>query len=214
MKFTSILNKALLIVFGIMLVSSSAYAEGKSPLQIQLAATTVGPGLHAGYHINDVIFLGLEATSTSISQSSTDAAGTVEATLDFSTQVVMLRVSPFKGSFFLQGGVVNRSWTVEASGTSLIGDSGEEGVLAVKVDFPSPAFNVGLGWNWIADFGLSGGLGFGVISGGNPTVDMEAAGVYSVIPDEEIQKEEDDFADSMSAFATFPYVHINIGWNF
>lgn len=197
------------------LVSMNGFAADKKPIQLQLLGTTVGSGFSGGYHFNDIFFAGLDYSSISLESSSTDESGTVTVELDFVTQILLLRASPFSGSFYLQAGAVMRNWEVKGQGASLIGDSGQSGIVDAKVTFPSPAYNFSLGWNWIAGFGLSGGIGLGIIMGGEPDVELTATAESGPpIPEEEVEKEEKEFKDEMAAYKTFPYIVGTIGWNF
>jgi hypothetical protein len=203
----------LLLVF--VFVLNSAYAgERQRPIQLQLMNSITGFGFHAGYHLNDKFYFGLE--NTSISFDSDDDGGAdsdVEVKLDFSTSSILARYAPFAGIFYLQAGIVQRSWDVEAKGSEKIGDSGREAEVKADISFPSNAFSVGVGWNWIAKFGLSGGVGFGLINGGAPTVDSLTVN-DNTISQSDINKEKEEFEDDLSKFKNFPYVNGFIGFNF
>lgn len=214
MKLKSLFFTLALTAF-FCLLSMNGFAADKKPIQLQLLGSTVGSGISGGYHFNDIFYAGLDYTTFSLESSSTDESGTVTVELDFTTQIVLLRASPFSGSFYLQAGAVMRTWEVKGQGVSLVGDSGQSGIVDAKVTFPSPAYNVSLGWNWIAGFGLSGGIGFGAIMGGEPDVELSATAESGpAIPQDEIDKEEKEFKDDMAAYKTFPYIVGTIGWNF
>lgn len=191
-----------------------SFADEKKSIQLQLLGSNIGSGAHLGYHLNDMFFVGADMSAISISSDEKDSSGTVTAELKFSTQVFMLRISPFSGAFYIQGGMVSRKWDLEATGVSQIGDSGESGTVTAEVKFPRSAANVGLGWNWISDFGLSGGLGLGTIMGGDPKVEMTVTDTTGTVTDSDIQEEEDQLKSDMKQFANVPYVHLQIGWNF
>ena len=208
--FLKVLLVAVLCSFSI----STAYAADKKPIQIQLGGNLIGTGLGVGYHVNDVVFIGLDYMTASMESESTDTSGTVKQELDFSTQIFLARISPFSGSFYFQAGLVSRNWEASATGVSQIGDSSGVGVVTAKATFPSTGYAFGLGWNWIADFGLSGGLGFGLISGGVPEADLSAVATAGTFNQEDLDEEEKKFQKDMEVFSSFPYAGITIGWNF
>ena len=64
-------------------------------------------------------------------------------------------------------------WRENAAVTGEVGDSGVTARISYKTTFSSTGLLYGLGGNWIADFGLSGGFGFGRIATEPPSVEIE-----------------------------------------
>ncbi|RLA07683.1 MAG: hypothetical protein DRQ51_05280 [Gammaproteobacteria bacterium] len=208
---TNIIKKSYLLLPMLFVAINPSFAKDR-PIQLQVMTSTVGTGIHGGYHINDKFYVGLDHTSYDTKIDDDSSNSSVEVKLKFNTNILLARYAPFGNVFYLQAGLVNRSWDVDAVGTEEIGDSGVVARVDANVSFPSTALNVGVGWNWIAKFGLSGGFGVGIINGGAPEVDLSVNN--NTISDADIKKEEDEFEDDLSAFSTFPYLHGFIGYNF
>ena len=180
------------------------------PIQVQLVVTGVGSGIHAGYHMNKKVFLGIDSTSkTQSSQEVSSTGGTIKIDIAFSTTILLMRYSPFENPFFFQLGGVVRSWVMD--GTSLDSTGAEE--YTMKFQWPSAASLIGIGANWVGKSGFSGGLGLSYLIGGNPDItseDKSSNQQWECALAQQTKKGEEDFKQ----FANVPYFHLNIGWNF
>ena len=74
--------------------------------------------------------------------------------------------------------------------TTEVADSGVTARILWKTTFPSTCLLYALRWNWIADFGLSGGFGFGRIAAEQPSVEIEITETPEVqeVSDADIEK--------------------------
>ncbi|MGK0289812.1 MAG: hypothetical protein ACI86H_001259 [bacterium] len=206
------------IILGLVLtLPTSSFAKEKGWVELQALGATTGVGAHLGVHLTDYIFIGLQATAYNTDFESDQSDSTVTGTIDLKTQLAILRVSPFSGAFYLQAGAVNRNWELVASGTEQVGDSGTtvSADYSVKVTFPEQATNIGIGWNWMASFGLSGGLGIGVITGAPAKAELTIdRTVYTTVTDAQIEEEEQNIEDELKGLTTFPYITVSIGFTF
>lgn len=201
------------------LFAGNLYANNreKHPIQLQLLGSSVGSGVSLGYHLNNLVFLGVDSSALTYEEESQYSTGDVyeKIELDFSTAIALVRVSPFDSSgFYIQGGVVSRSW--EATGTAYDPDNdftinpSNEWVI-IKLKFPDTAANIGIGGNWIWDSGFSLGIGMGTITGGAPTVELKYGGTTTVA---EAEAERQKIEDDAEQFSSIGYGYFTIGWNF
>ena len=152
--------------------------ESKKPYQAQIILlSSLGSGISLYYYFKNDIWFGIDSQSTSASASATSSSGNnkYEGNLNFSTNYLSARYYLIESmpSFFIQGGLISRSWTME---TVSIKASNNEKIGTYITKYPSSALNIGLGWNWISDQGMSGGIHFIGIVGGSPlhTYEMES----------------------------------------
>ena len=133
--------------------------------------------------------------------------------IDANTQLLVLRLSPFSGAFYLTAGPAFVEWRENAAVTEEVVDSGVTARISYKTTFPSTGLLYALGWNWIADFGLSGGFGFGRIAAEPPSVEIEITEIPEgqEVSDADIEKHRQYLID---ANVTITYIVLAIGWNF
>lgn len=180
------------------------------PTQVQLVAGSVGIGVGVGYFFNSQLYGGWDFRVASAARTTSSGSYDYEATANFATHIFLARYSIWQDNpFYLQGGLAYRDWDTRAT-------SFERGtntkVATLEVEFPAIAFNYGVGWNWIADSGFSGGLGLSLLSGGPPTVKIKEN--RRVLSDAAIKDQENDAEEIFSAFANVPLLTFNTGWNF
>lgn len=212
------MKKSVLVFLGLVLIQTGVYADGKTrkdfPWQAQIASGSVGAGPHLGYNINQWVFVGAESLSRK--ETTTSTFGT-SVTVNQSTNQILARFSTWENSgFYLQAGMVSRSWSAESLGYGCIGTTWPYTCTnqeSVKIKWPDTAGNVGLGWNWVGDGGFSGGWGFSSISGGDPEItvtDLEGNATAAQVAEEE-KYWNDNFAIYYKSVSN---LHINFGWNF
>ena len=157
------------LVIGSIFVPSNSSADDKLPLEFQDITGFTGSGIHVGYHYNDLLFLGAQSMMLNFKFEGTDDFTEIDA----NTQLLVLRLSPFSGAFYLTARPAFLDWTENGAETGEVADSGVTARISWKTTFPSTGLLYALGWNWIADFGLSGGFGFGRIAAEPPSVEIE-----------------------------------------
>ena len=184
--------------------------ESKKPYQAQIILlSSLGSGISLYYYFKNDIWFGIDSQSTSGSLTSTSSSGDTkyEVNLNFSTYYLNARYYLIESmpSFFIQGGLVSRSWTIESVSTDV--STGNKGTF--KTNYPSSALNIGLGWNWISDQGFSGGIHFIGIVGGSPlhTYEMESGWTC----DDSCKASYETTVDEVVPTSTG---HVNIGYNF
>jgi hypothetical protein len=184
--------------------------ESKKPYQVQIILlSSLGSGISLYYNFKNDIWFGIDSQSTSGSASSTFTTGTKsEVNVNFSTNYLNARYYLIESmpSFFIQGGLVSRSWTIELV-ESRVSNNDKLGTYNTK--YPGSAINIGFGWNWISDQGMSGGIHFINIVGGSPlhTYEMESGWTCSDTCKANYETTVDELVPTSTG-------HINIGYNF
>ena len=190
--------------------------ESKKPYQVQIILfSSLGSGISLYYNFKNDIWFGIDSQSRSKSASSTSTfvgewktGANSEANANFSTNYLsaryyFLEIMP---SFFIQGGYISRSWTIETIGTDR---SNTSRVSKIETKYPNNAFNAGFGWNWISDQGISGGIHFIKIVGGSPLHTYETDSSWTW--DDNCKANYETVIDEYVPTSTG---HVNIGYNF
>ena len=100
-------------------VPSNSSADDKLPLEFQAITGFPGSGIHVGYHYNDLLFLGAQSMNLKFKFEGTDDF----TEIDPNTQLLMLRLSPFSGAFYLTAGPAFLDWKGNGSKTGEVADS-------------------------------------------------------------------------------------------
>ena len=184
--------------------------ESKKPYQAQIILlSSLGSGISLYYNFKNDIWFGIDSQSTSFSGSSTFATGIKsEGNANFSTNYLNARYYLIESmpSFFIQGGLVSRSWTIELVESR---EFNNDKLGTYNTKYPGSAINIGFGWNWISDQGMSGGIHFINIVGGSPlhTYEMESGWTCSDTCKANYETTVDELVPTSTG-------HINIGYNF
>ena len=190
--------------------------ESKKPYQVQIILlSSLGSGISLYYNFKNDIWFGIDSQSRSKSAYSTSTfvggyktETYSKANANFSTNYLNARYYLIESmpSFFIQGGLVSRSWTME---TVAIKVSNNDKIGTYITKYPSSALNIGLGWNWISDQGISGGIHFISMVGGSPlhTYEMESGWTCSDSCKASYETTADEFVPTSTG-------HVNIGYNF
>ena len=180
--------------------------ESERPYQAQIILlSTLGSGISLFYNFKNDIWFGVDSQNTSASFSGTTYWHNIESNLNFSTTYLsaryyFLEIMP---SFFIQGGYISRSWTIETIGTSR---SNTSSLSKVETKYPNNALNAGFGWNWMSNLGISGGIHFISIVGEGPTH------TYSIASGSTFDKASyETLIDENVPNST---LHLNLGYNF
>ena len=131
---------------------------------IQVTVSGIGEGLSMVYYYSDKISLGFDSLyrKEEISGTFLSPSGTQNAIMirERSTSLIYGRYHLFSGSFYMQFGIVNRDWLIEAQYKST---SNNKNTVKYIATYPDSTTIVGIGWNWIADIGFSFSLGVSYI---------------------------------------------------
>ena len=180
--------------------------ESERPYQAQIILlSSLGSGISLFYNFKNDIGFGVDSQNISASFSGTSYTHNVESNLNFSTTYLsaryyLLEIMP---SFFIQGGYISRSWTIETIGTDR---SNTSRVSKIETKYPNNALNAGFGWNWMSNQGISGGIHFISIVGEGPTH------TYSIASGSTFDKASyETLIDENVPNSTF---HLNLGYNF
>ena len=190
--------------------------ESKKPYQVQIILlSSLGSGISLYYNFKNDIWFGIDSQSRSKhspTQTSTPPTSTTgtnsEANANFSTNYLNARYYLIESmpSFFIQGGLVSRSWTIELVESR---EFNNDKLGTYNTKYPGSAINIGFGWNWISDQGISGGIHFIKIVGGSPlhTYEMESGWTCSDSCKASYETAIDEFVPTSTG-------HVNIGYNF
>ena len=193
--------------------------ESKKPYQVQIILfSSLGSGISLYYNFKNDIWFGIDSQSRSKSASSTSTfvgewkTGTnSEANANFSTNYLNARYYLIESmpSFFIQGGLVSRSWTIELVESREFNNDRWEPNGKYNSKYPGSAINIGFGWNWISDQGISGGIHFIKIVGGSPlhTYETKSGWTCSDTCKTNYETTVDELVPNFTG-------HINIGYNF
>ena len=172
--------------------------------------SSLGSGVSLYYNFKNDIWFGIDLQNNSLSASTTSTSGKHKFDLDakFSTTYYNARYYLVESmpSFFLQGGIISRSWTIEEVETRI---SDNDKVGTYKTEYPNNGLNIGLGWNWISDQGISGGIHFINIIGGSPLHTYKMGSGWTCSDTCKALWES-----TVKKFVPTTTIHINIGYNF
>lgn len=208
------LFKFFLIGFSFCFSSFFVFADGKDrserPIQLQLLSSSAGQGFSAGYNFNSTWYGGLQYTFSDYSSNEF-----IKVSGTFTTINALGRASIWEDSaFYVELGILQRDWVLEAESGGYMGKPFYQTYTTkyqVKVEYPSTGLSGGIGWNWIADFGLSGGLGLGIMTGAKPEITVSDGN--NLATDEQIEYEEKEWEDYYTLNSFF-IISARIGYNF
>lgn len=186
--------------------------------EIQVFYTLIlGPGVALAYNLGDHLAVGGAFYAATLEGEGETEENDETYKAEFSTSELFVRIYPFEGAgFYVSAASVFRNWEITLEGTETdIGGSGQPGDYTVTAEWPDTGVAYGLGYNWIADFGLSWGLYLGALSGGDPELkgETDVAGVTQDDIDRQVKEveEEENFGER---FNTVAVVRLSIGFNF
>ena len=90
-------------------------------MEFQAITGFPGNGIHVGYHYNDFLFLGAQSIRLDFKWEEENGDFTQ---VDGSNQLLMLRLSPFSGAFYLMAGPAFQDLTEKGAYTTEVADSG------------------------------------------------------------------------------------------
>ena len=211
-------------IFGILLIGLLLPTLGFAGIrddrssEIQAIYTLIlGPGVSIAYNFGDHLAVGGAFYAASFEGEGEAEENDETYKADFSTSELFVRIYPFEGAgFYVSAASVFRNWEISVEGTETdIGGSGFGGDYTVTAEWPNTGVAYGLGYNWIADFGLSWGLFLGALSGGDPELkgETDVAGVTQDDIDKQVEEveEEEKFGEK---YNTVALVRLSIGFNF
>ena len=143
----------------------------KRKFQVQvILVSALGSGGSFNYYLKNNVSVGIDSQNTSASSDYNNSTNTrkYEYKHKLNTTYYYGRYYPSNdfSSFFLQGGLVSRSWEIESQGYRI---SDNQKTVKYTSKYPNTALNIALGWNWIhEDSGISGGISFVNIIGCDP----------------------------------------------
>lgn len=208
----------IIILPGFILGADSGGARTENPFQLQASGSNLGVGGEIGIHLASWFYIGAESYSFHEDGEGEQDDKDVEPpkiSADFDTAMASVRLSPFSWSgFYFQLGSVSRDWLWTITGKGYLGDDTTNiAEWHAEIEWPITGAYYGVGFNWIADFGLSGGFGGGTIVGGPPKVTKVEVD-HPAVSQDDIDKASDELENDLERFNNIPFAHIRIGFNF
>jgi hypothetical protein len=213
--------------------SMAADASGAQPtlidnLDVGLSIGTMGPGGQVSWLlVPKTLSVRLAANAYNYNHDTTSGNIDYTGKLKLKSELLLLDWHPFEGRFRLTGGVVANGnkfdllakptgGTYDINGNTYT--AAQVGTLSAKVEFPSTAPYLGIGWG---DSTQSAGLHFigdiGVISQGAPRAKLSASSA-TVNSDPTLQadlkKAETDLQTKLNGFKFYPLVQLGMGYRF
>ena len=181
--------------------------ESKKPYQAQIILlSSLGSGISLFYNFKNDVWFGIDSQYDSASFLETTYTRNNETHYNFSTTYLSVRyyLLEIMPSFFIQGGYISRSWTIDSISTSR---SNTSSLSKVETKYPNNALNAGFGWNWMSNLGISGGIHFISIVGEGPTH------TYSIASDTSFD-DKVGYETQIEEIVPNSTLHLNLGYNF
>lgn len=206
-----------------------AQASTLDRLDVGLSLGTLGPGGQVSWLlVPGSLSVRVVANAYNYSHDTNSDNIDYSGKLKLKSELLLLDWHPFEGRFRLTGGVVangnkfdllakpSPTGTYDINGHTYT--AAQVGSLSGKVDFPSTAPYLGIGWG---DSTQSAGLHFigdiGVIAQGSPKAKLTATGgTYSNDPNvqADLKKAESDLQTKLNDFKVYPVVQLGIAYRF
>ena len=180
--------------------------ESERPYQAQIILlSTLGSGISLFYNFKNDIWFGIDSQYYSESFLKTTSTRNNELHYNLSTTYLSVRYYflEIMPSFFIQGGYISRSWTIDHISTKR---SNTSSLSKVETKYPNNALNAGFGWNWMSNQGISGGIHFISIVGEGPTH------TYSIASGSTFDKAS--YETQIEEIVPNSTLHLNLGYNF
>jgi hypothetical protein len=173
--------------------SESVFTRNQKRIQLQFLSSNIGSGLGAGWYISPSLYTGIE----NYSYDEAISTSTLTVTANFNTTLIFVRHFTSNDSgFYLQGGLAQRDWNVTGENSSTNHE--------VKIVWNDTMPNFGVGWSWIGDSGISGGIQITKNLGSSGTVTTKNA----------TTSQEASYASLSSSYASVMLLGFSVGYNF
>jgi len=225
--------------------NNSATESGARNVSLGVRAGTQGLGGELAYHFTPRLALRLAGQAFSVDYDETDDGIDYKGKANLQSFGLLLDVHPFAGRFFLSGGLYANGNKAHLKASDPTGteeyELGDEDytsdpddplTLSAKLDYPSVAPYLGLGWGnsaqgnsrWFGRFEL------GVMFHGSGNLDMTSSGSavdssgqsfdtqgnsdVAVEFRENLEKERKDLEDQINDLSVYPVVALSLGFRF
>ena len=209
----------LLILFSKYAIAEESYSQH---YPVQITTTSIGDGFWTGSFVKEDFLVGLQFTnhSTSFNKEKPNFTNSVSQI----TQVIttFIQWNPINESeFFITHGVSYRKQIeiTEYRGARYEGktrlDTGRFG--SVDVIWPNWGLNLGFGWLWRSEIGLTGGIGYGILLSEPPKMIIDSTAEWPPIPKNQekyFQAQQEQTRDKLNQLAIWPLYSASIGWTF
>lgn len=191
---------------------------GISPIGIHIPTFLTQP-LTAGIYLGDNVLIGVEGGTFSFTSSDVDPDADERFDGDFSNFGVYMRWFPNTNSFNLLFAVHQRDWTVNFGKDFLLDDGVTVVSLDATLNTEATVATVGVGNQWMMDFGLVIGMDWLVLSGNiSESSSFNVTSNVSGLSESELSRYDSDIqegADFLNDLSGFPGILIlTLGWAF
>ncbi|HET7921266.1 MAG TPA: hypothetical protein VFM15_00770 [Gammaproteobacteria bacterium] len=214
------MNKTM--IFAALLLASPA-AMAAPDIGVQAGAGTLGLNFGVNYRINAFVGVGGAINNYTYSRDSDYKGVNYSADLHLSSQMLVLNLYPFGGSFHVTGGWMhngnyfalrgqpdaNGNYTFDGNTYS----ASQVGTVSARMDFKSSATYLGIGWGGSGNWGLTFDLG--VMRQGEPNFTLTASAAASN-PQlaSDVASQQAQSQDDVSSFTWYPQVKLGLYVNF
>lgn len=191
---------------------------GISPIGIHIPTFLTQP-LTLGVYLGEDVLIGVEGGSFTFSSDDVDPDADETFDGDFSNVGIYLRWFPNTNSFNFLFAVHQRDWTVNFGKLFVLDDGVTTVDLDARLETEATVATVGIGNQWIMDFGLVIGMDWLVLSGNiSESFTFDVTSSVADLTDSEQSRYDEDIkegADFLNDLSGFPGVLIfTIGWAF
>lgn len=149
-----------------------------------------------------------------------DQAGDSEFKGEFTNLGIYARIWPGTNSFNFLVAVRQRTWDIDARVDIVDDTTGFARQVGVSLDADATVATLGIGNQWVTDFGLTIGLDWLVVSGlidSSTSGKIDAAELNTLAPADvaEAEQELEDVGDALNEISALPgFLVLTIGWSF
>jgi hypothetical protein len=215
------MKKTFIAMFGIVLLSSNAFAGGTTGFGVGAKVGTLGLGIEAVKPISNNLDLRLGVNQFDYDANETLDGVDYTATLNMQTVSALADFRPMNNGFFVSGGVMqngnelNATATVTTAEPVTIGTNTlTSGVVTSGVSFDDVSPYVGIGYRQSASVkpGWTFTADAGVLLQGDPKITLTES--TNTVSQADIDAEIANVRDDVDALKTLPVVAIGAVYNF
>ena len=211
--------KKLLLFLVLTLAAPLAFAD----IGVGAGAGTLGFNVSGIYHFSDFVSLGVGVNRYSYSRSSDYKGVNYNASLKFSSEVLLVNLYPFAGSFRFTGGWMHNGNSLSMAGVpdqngnyTFNGNTysaQQVGTVTAGMGFNSNATYLGIGWGGNDAWGMTFDLG--VVNQGTPTFNLNASGAAGN-PQlaNDVNQQRTTVQSDVNSFTWYPQIAVGLYFHF
>jgi hypothetical protein len=213
-----------------LLFSTQAFSsDNDGKFAIGVGVGTTGPSLSATYKLNNHFNLRGIYAQYDRSETEIESGITYDLKIELETFSLLLDYHPFKSSGFrfsagaVKNGTEFSGTSTQSTGNITVGNTtfsaSDVGTLNASVSYDSIAPYFGIGWGnaVLKNRNLSFAFDLGVITMGNPEVNLTSSSTNPAIQsalNTEIERERQELTDSIDEFDLYPVLNLSVNYKF